>query len=256
MPRVTPSASVSRRVRTAFADCLVWLFVLALSMGASVALSAQTMTWRTAEIGGGGFVTGTVFHPSEPGLVYARTDVGGIYRLNASTNRWIALNDDIGGLNNEFQHLGVLSIGLDPQNPDRLYIATGQYGGPETWKLPSRIYRSSNRGATWDGFVTPGFKMAGNGEGRGTGERFAVSPENGDIILLGTSDSGIWRSTNRGVSWSRLAGFPTAITSLNFVQYAPANASGPGPARRVYAAARTTANAGLWFSDNNGDTWA
>ena len=111
--------------------------------------SAQSYTWRNAEIGGGGFVTGTVFHPTEPGLVYARTDVGGIYRLDTATNRWIPLNDDIGGLNNEFQHLGVLTIGLDPSDANRVYIATGQYGGTESWKLPSRIYRSTNRGATW-----------------------------------------------------------------------------------------------------------
>lgn len=216
---------------------------------------AQTYAWRTAEIGGGGFVTGTVFHPAEQGLVYSRTDVGGAYRLDSATNRWIALNDDIGGLNNEFQHLGVLSLGIDPSDANRLYIATGQYGGTESWKLPSRIYRSSNRGNTWEGYVVPGFKMAGNGEGRGTGERFAVSPVNGSVILLGTSDAGVWRSTDRGVTWARLAGFPAAVTSLNFVLYAPANASGAGPARRVYAAGRSLTSPSLWYSDDNGDTW-
>ena len=92
--------------------------------------------------------------------------------------RWIALNDDIGGLNNEFQHLGVLTIGLDPNDANRVYIATGQYAGTESWKLNSRIYRSTNRGATWT-YTTPGFKMGGNGEGRGTGERMAVDPVNG-----------------------------------------------------------------------------
>ncbi len=218
-------------------------------------LKAQSYLWRNAEIGGGGFVTGTVFHPAEPGLVYTRTDVGGIYRLDAVTKRWIPLNDDIGGLNNEFQHLGVLTIGLDPSDPDRVFIATGQYGGTESWKLPSRIYRSSNRGNTWDGFVVPGFKMAGNGEGRGTGERMAVSPDDGRIILLGTSDSGLWKSTDRAVSWSRVTSFPSAIDHLNFVQYAPANASGPGPARRVYAAGRTLTEASLLYSDDNGVTW-
>ncbi len=223
--------------------------------GTHAQTSTNATTWRTADIGGGGFVTGTVFHPSEPNLVYARTDVGGVYRLDATNNRWIALNDDIGGLNNEFQHQGVLTIGLDPSDPNRLYIATGQYGGAESWKLPSRVYRSSNRGATWEGYVTPGFKMAGNGEGRGTGERMAVNPTDGNIILVGTSDQGVWRSTDRGVSWSRLAGFPSAITSINFVIYAAANASGPGPARRVYAAGRTLTAASLWYSDNNGDTW-
>jgi len=226
---------------------------LALMLAPSPSASAQSYSWRTAEIGGGGFVTGTVFHPTEPGLVYARTDVGGAYRLDAATNRWIALNDDIGGLNNEFQHLGVLSIALDPNDANRVYIASGQYGGVESWKLPSRVYRSTDRGNTWS-YTTPGFKMAGNGEGRGTGERMVVDPLNGANLLVGTSNAGIWRSTDYGASWTRMTNFTPGV--CNFLIYAPANAANPGPNRRVYAAANTLTAQSFWFSDDNGSTWA
>lgn len=217
-------------------------------------LTAQSYHWRNAEIGGGGFVTGTVFHPTEPGLVYSRTDVGGIYRLDNKTQRWIPLNDQIGGLNNEFQHLGVLTIGLDPSDSNRLYIATGQYGGAESWKLASRIYRSTDRGNTWLPHVTPGFKMSGNGEARGTGERMAVDPANGANILLGTSDSGIWRSSDHGASWTRLNQF--IPTDLNFVLYSSAKHSNPGPNQRVYAGANNLTGQSFWFSDDNGNTWS
>ena len=207
------------------------------------------------EIGGGGFVTGTVFHPTEPGLVYARTDVGGAYRLDSATHRWLALNDDIGGINNEFQHLGVQTIGLDPNDANRVYLATGQYAGTESWKLNSRIYRSTDRGATWT-YTTPGFKMAGNGEGRGTGERMAVDPLNGANILVGSNNLGIWRSTDYGATWARLPDFPGTLVNLNFLLYAPANHSNPGPNRRIYAAANTLTGQSFWRSDNNGDTWS
>jgi xyloglucan-specific exo-beta-1,4-glucanase len=53
-------------------------------------------TFRNAEIVGGGFVTGIVFNQSEPGLVYARTDIGGAYRLDTASRRWIPLTDWIG----------------------------------------------------------------------------------------------------------------------------------------------------------------
>jgi photosystem II stability/assembly factor-like uncharacterized protein len=216
--------------------------------------TAQNYNWRTVEIGGGGFVTGTVFHPTEPGLVYARTDVGGAYRLDTASNRWIALNDSPGGINNEFQYQGVLSIGVDPNDANRLYLVTGQYAGTEDWKLPSRIYRSTDRGASWTSYVTPGFKMGGNEEGRGTGERMAVDPLNGANILLGTSNAGIWRSTDHGTSWTRMTAF--SPVSTNFLLYAPANHFNPGPNRRVYAAANTSTAQGFWFSDDNGNTWS
>jgi hypothetical protein len=217
-------------------------------------LSAQAYRWRNVEIGGGGFVTGTIFHPTEPGLVYSRTDVGGIYRLDNKTQRWIPLNDQIGGLNNEFQHLGVLSIGLDPGDSNRVYIATGQYGGAESWKLASRIYRSTDRGNTWLPHVTPGFKMSGNGEGRGTGERMAVDPANGANILVGTSDSGIWRSSDHGESWTRLKQF--IPTDLNFVLYASSKHANPGPNHRIYAGANDLTGQSFWLSDDNGNTWS
>lgn len=215
----------------------------------------QSYTWRNVEIGGGGFVTGTVFHPAEAGLVYARTDVGGAYRLDVPSQRWIALNDGIGGTNNEFQHLGVQSIGLDPSDPNRVYIATGQYAGTETWKLTSRIYRSTDRGATWT-YTTPGFKMAGNGEGRGTGERLVVDPLNGANLLVGSNNLGIWRSQDHGATWARLNSFPSTLTNLNFLIYAPASAPGPGPQRRVYAAANTLTGQSFWYSDDNGTQWS
>lgn len=43
-------------------------------------------------IGGGGFVPGIVFNPSLKGLAYARTDIGGAYKLN-SDDTWTPLTD-------------------------------------------------------------------------------------------------------------------------------------------------------------------
>ncbi len=228
--------------------------------------SAQSYAWRNVEIGGGGFVTGIVFHPSTPNLVYARTDVGGAYRLDPVTSRWIALNDDIGGLNNEFQHLGVLSIGVDPSDANKLYLATGQYGGAETWKLVGRFYRSNDRGATWN-YVTMngstisgttaygGVKFAGNSEGRGVGEIIAVDPADSAKIVMGSSGEGLWRSTNGGTNWTRLTGFDnfgTTSFGTNFVIYAPPIA---GP-NLLYAAAKvTTQGPSLWRSADGGTTW-
>lgn len=42
--------------------------------------------------GGGGFTPGIIFHPTVQGVAYARTDIGGLYRLN-SDDSWMPLED-------------------------------------------------------------------------------------------------------------------------------------------------------------------
>jgi hypothetical protein len=44
--------------------------------------------WKNAEIVGGGFIPGIIFSEAEKDLIYARTDIGGLYRMNKSTKRW------------------------------------------------------------------------------------------------------------------------------------------------------------------------
>jgi beta-glucosidase len=47
---------------------------------------AQKYVWDNLPIGGSGFVSGLVFSKTEPGLLYARTDVGGAYRWDVKKN--------------------------------------------------------------------------------------------------------------------------------------------------------------------------
>ena len=42
--------------------------------------------WSNVEIVGGGFVPNIIYNPTEEGLVYCRTDIGGAYKLNKENN--------------------------------------------------------------------------------------------------------------------------------------------------------------------------
>lgn len=108
-------------------------------------------------------------HPTEPGLIYARTDTGCVYRWNAASAQWIPLTD-FHSLS-EYNPKGPESIALDASDPNRLYIAAGMYmcGG-----CPFAILASTVRGATFTAYNTP-FQMSANNDGRPAGERLAVT---------------------------------------------------------------------------------
>ncbi|HLP24853.1 MAG TPA: hypothetical protein VK477_04195, partial [Acidobacteriota bacterium] len=119
-----------------------------------LAVTTESYIWRNVAIGGGGFVTGVEFHPTERGLAYARTDVGGAYRWDAAAQTWVPLLDWLGQPDWNLQ--GVESIALDPTDPNRVYLAVGTYTRPDIGD--AELLRSSDRGATWQRTPLP-FKL-------------------------------------------------------------------------------------------------
>ena len=86
------------------------------------AVSSQAYTWKNVKIGGGGgFIPGIVFNPSQKGLAYARTDIGGAYKLN-SDDTWTPLLDFADDV--RWNYWGVDAIATDPVDPTRLYLVS------------------------------------------------------------------------------------------------------------------------------------
>ncbi|MFG2924379.1 1,4-beta-glucanase [Streptomyces sp. NPDC048305] len=168
----------------------------------------QPHRWRTAAIGGTGFVTGLLFHPSVRGLAYARTDIGGAYRWDDRRARWTPLNDGIGW--DDWNLLGVEAMAVDPAHPNRLYLALGTYA--QEWASPGAVLRSDDRGATWKRTDLT-VRLGANEDGRGCGERLLVDPRDSGTLWLGTRHDGLLRSTDRGASWAADSAFPAAPTA-------------------------------------------
>ncbi|WP_405941226.1 RICIN domain-containing protein [Streptomyces sp. NBC_00207] len=205
-------------------------------------------TWRNAQVVGGGYVTGLVFNPREKGLLYARTDMGGAYRWDAAAEQWIPLTDWLG--EKDWNLLGIDALATDPVDPGRLYLAAGTY--TNNWAGNGAILRSKDRGRTFQRTDLP-FKLGGNEDGRGAGERLAINPADNGTLLLGTRKNGLWRSTDHGATWSQVPSFPVkdgAISGagISFVTY------GPAGSKTIYVgvADRSTS---LYRSTDGGSTW-
>ena len=99
------------------------------------AAAADPYSWRNVRIDGGGFVPGIVFNETERDLIYARTDIGGVYRWDRDTQSWIPLLDWVGW--DKWGWNGVLSLATDPVQPNRVYAAVGMYTNCLLYTSPS-----------------------------------------------------------------------------------------------------------------------
>ena len=51
--------------------------------------------WRSSAVGGGGFQLGTAVAPTDPDVVYAWNDVGGLHRSEDAGRTWHALHGNL-----------------------------------------------------------------------------------------------------------------------------------------------------------------
>lgn len=171
--------------------------------------AGPSYTWQNVQIVAGGYVTGLYFHPTQKGLMYARTDIGGAYRWSPTDSQWVPLLDWISPLT--WWYGGVEAIGLDSTDPNRLYLAVGEYAA-ESYDGNGAILVSDDQGKTFT-TVALGFKNGSNDHGRNAGERFAVDTNSPNIVYFGSRLAGLQISTDHGSTWTQASGLPVTTTA-------------------------------------------
>jgi hypothetical protein len=223
--------------------------------------SVSAYSWGNVRFEGGGFVSGIIASRTQPGLIYARTDVGGAYRWDSTGGKWIPLNDWLPETSRGLY--GVEALALDPQDSKRLYLLCGNadlnYG-------KTAILRSADYGATFDTvIVTSQFKAHGNGNGRQTGEKLAVDPKNSAILFCGSRTAGIWKSTDTGKTWTQAAALGAGASDdakstngVSFVVFDPTSGTTTGGGTKTLYVGFATATTGsnLYVSNDGGTTFS
>jgi photosystem II stability/assembly factor-like uncharacterized protein len=218
----------------------------------------------------GGEVDVVAAAPSDPGVVYAASNLGGVFLSEDAGATWRPVN---GGLSD----LRVQCLAVSPADPNTAYAGT-QTGGFKTtdagttWTPlgggfpaarassiaidpvnPNVLYaagtsgtlvKSADGGATWSAIGGTTFAAS---EPR----VLAIDPVHTANLYLGTQQSGMYRSTNAGVTWTQSNSGLTdvlgnAVTAIN------ALAVDPTTPARVFAG---TFNAGVFLSSDAGADW-
>ncbi|WP_445669678.1 X2-like carbohydrate binding domain-containing protein [Paenibacillus sp. FSL R10-2736] len=230
------------------------------------AAASEAYNWNSVVTGaGGGFVPGIIFNQTEPNLIYARTDIGGAYRWNQTSGSWTSISDSVGWV--DWNKNGVDALATDPVNPDKVYMATGTY--TNSWDDNGQIMRSSDRGNTWQTTPLP-FKVGGNMPGRSAGERLVIDPNKNSILFFGArSGNGLWKSTDSGVTWSKVSSFPNVgtyiqnptldygndLVGLSWITFDKSTGTSGNATQTIYVGVADTASS-VYRSTDGGATWS
>ena len=239
--------SLKHRLSRLLLSALI-LTVAAPALAAAPAAEAP-YRWANVRVGAGGFAPNIVFSRAEKGLAYLRTDMGGAYRWDDKAKSWRPLQDGTAVPS----YMGIESIAADPGDAGKLYLAAGMgYWGEAS------IWRSKDRGDSWEIIPVP-FRMGGNEDGRGLGERLAIDPHRPSTLLFGSRHDGLWRSDDSARSWHKVEAFPhhglgapkarrETHGGVSFVLFDPAS-----PA--VFAGVADPVGDRLYRSDDGGRSW-
>lgn len=192
----------------------------------------------------GGRMTSAVCHPTQPDRLWAGAAGGGVWFSPDAGKTWQPLWHDQPTLN-----IGALA--LDPQQPDTIYCGTGEANLSADSHPGVGVYRSLNAGQSWQ--LLAAADAVGLPRRIGT---LAVDPFNPQHLLAGgvghllSDASGLFASTDGGVTWARVPFIGSNFYRAHDVQFHPAKQG------VIYATITTLGiKNGIWRSKDGGATW-
>ncbi len=213
-------------------------------------MKQEKYTYRNLPIPGGGYVTGFIFGKGdlnkEQRNFYIRTDIGGAYRFEPESERWISLIDHV--TMEDLSETFPIALALDDKYPERLYIACGV-----NKEGAGVIAVSDDYGTTFSYYKIP-ILIHGNLNGRGTGYRLIVDKKDSNRLLFASQQEGLWISRDRGAHWEKNNSFPENYLTL-------VGQSADGTALFVGCAGITTKRSenlrghSIYVSYNNGESF-
>jgi photosystem II stability/assembly factor-like uncharacterized protein len=186
-----------------------------------------------------------VVDPSTPATLYAAAGTSstdqGIYKSTDAGLTWTLV----------FQMADrPRSLAIDPLTPSTLYVADAAAN------LPADIYKSTDGGASWNG-AGSGIQQKPGVGGPDVIDYLAVDPVDEGTLYAASNNTGLYKSTDGGQSWTRI--------NQGLSAYVPGNAYIHG-AMLIDPVVPTTlyismsgvslADIGLYISTDGGSTWS
>ncbi len=177
---------------------------------------------HTGQPNGNGRVNAIAFHPTDPDKLYLGAPAGGLWISSDGGAWWQCYTDYL-------PTLGVSSIVIDYQNPDIIYIGTGDRDAGDARGMG--VFKSMDGGQTFTPFNS---EMEDAKVGR-----MIMHPDN-HLILFAATSRGLFKTTDGGQTWEKKK-------NGNFKEIV----FKPGMPSVIYA----SRSGDFYKSTDNGETW-
>jgi photosystem II stability/assembly factor-like uncharacterized protein len=199
----------------------------------------------------GGRVSALAFNPKDSRIVYAGAATGGVFKSSDRGLTWQPIFD-------EQAVLPIGDIAVDPNNPNVIYVGTGEANGGHNNFAGAGIFKSTDAGATW--------KLAGLETTTSIG-RIVIDPVNSNRVYVAAigsyfgngPDRGVFRSIDAGLSWEKVlfANDSTGAIDLVIDRKNPSTlfAAMWERVRRPNRARLNGLSSGIYRSNDGGTSW-
>jgi hypothetical protein len=128
------------------------------------------------------------FRPGTPSTLYAAAVAGGLWRSTDTGATWAPLGDLL-------PNISITAMAIDPNAPDTMYIGGGEGFLNVDAQRGLGIFKSTDGGITFaplsNTFNSANFRFVND---------LVISSENSNV-LYATTNNGLWRSLDAGVTW-------------------------------------------------------
>jgi len=202
-------------------------------------------SWQPKNVGLNNFyINSMAIDPINPRILYAGTYRDKVYKSTNAGETWYQSSAGIQ------KDAIVYAITIDPNNADIIFAATRgeNLTGAPPWK--GVVYRSTNEGIDWTPVLQNVSRLGENIQD--WAYDLIVNPKDSQMVFAALHESGIYKSTNGGTSWSVAnngIGGDNGIISARGLSINPVNTSSNALYMGVWhrlGTYKTTNNAGNW----------
>ena len=206
-----------------------------------------------------GRIADIAVHPDNPNVWYVAVGSGNVFKTENSGTTWTPIFDD-----EDAYSIGCIT--LDPNDPDTVWLGTGENAAGRHFGYGAGVYRSRDGGASWENMGLEASEHIG---------MIAVDPRDSDRVFVAAQgpmwsaggERGLYRTTDGGESWEKVLGDglgntpeDDAYTGVTEVHLDPRDpdvmyAASWQRFRNVAVLLDGGPGSGIHKSEDGGDTW-